>query len=372
MDAYWGTINEVPAVGGSDGFVLTWSGDSFGWAAPTGGDTITEDLTLYVTTAGNDTTGDGSSGAPWATIDKAFDYLADKIIFYPAIVTIDVEGGNYPETATLAIGHLNGEQIQVKGDRYLDTGVTLSSMSGGAKAHTIVLTTANPSYYTVNDYVLVHSATGGTNPKYVEGAHKVTNVTGTSVTMTSVTDSATNASGAVTVSVVIPKVRLNRKLQVRTNILNIEGVQVIYSASTLAEMLVDLGVTAYTCGALTYCVVCSTNAQYGIGIGIGKPGYWQISACGIANLKYGIYMQSGSCQFMFSVANGNGYGSFTIGMGNFYAYGDTATIIGNSTYGIILSDMSLYRHGATPVVVANGTNYSPAEHSSGSNGSYMG
>ncbi len=36
---------------------------------------ISADTTFYVATTGSDTTGDGSSGSPWATLRKALSYL---------------------------------------------------------------------------------------------------------------------------------------------------------------------------------------------------------------------------------------------------------------------------------------------------------
>jgi len=39
------------------------------------GNLISADTTFYVATTGSDTTGDGSSGSPWATLRKALSYL---------------------------------------------------------------------------------------------------------------------------------------------------------------------------------------------------------------------------------------------------------------------------------------------------------
>jgi hypothetical protein len=58
-------------------------------------------LSLYVATTGNDTTGDGSVGAPWATIQKAIDYTVDTYDFNGYEVTINVADGTYAENVNL-------------------------------------------------------------------------------------------------------------------------------------------------------------------------------------------------------------------------------------------------------------------------------
>lgn len=51
---------------------------------------------FYVATSGNDTTGDGSSGAPWATVQKAIDTLTGKYDFAGFTGTVNVANGTYP------------------------------------------------------------------------------------------------------------------------------------------------------------------------------------------------------------------------------------------------------------------------------------
>lgn len=56
---------------------------------------LTADATFYVATSGNDTTGDGSSGAPWATIQGALDKIWRTIDGGGYNVTIQVADGTY-------------------------------------------------------------------------------------------------------------------------------------------------------------------------------------------------------------------------------------------------------------------------------------
>ena len=76
---------------------------------------ITTDTTFYLTTAGNDTTGDGSSGSPWYSLAKVFDYLKDKWIATDALVTIDSDDGTYTGLAQVIISHPCANRIEISG-----------------------------------------------------------------------------------------------------------------------------------------------------------------------------------------------------------------------------------------------------------------
>jgi len=90
-------------------------------------ETIRVDQDLYISSTGNDSTGNGSSTAPWATLQKAMDYLADYYVCGSATVTIHVEDGTYTAVATTTLGHPNGDRIEIIGDETASTGQTITS-----------------------------------------------------------------------------------------------------------------------------------------------------------------------------------------------------------------------------------------------------
>lgn len=59
---------------------------------------LTSDATYYVATTGNDSTGDGSSGSPWATIQHAIDYLVEYIDLGVYDATIQLADGTYTDS----------------------------------------------------------------------------------------------------------------------------------------------------------------------------------------------------------------------------------------------------------------------------------
>ncbi|MFZ0271007.1 MAG: hypothetical protein WAL34_04070 [Acidobacteriaceae bacterium] len=56
---------------------------------------LTANTTFYVSTSGNDSTGSGTSGAPWATIQHAFNYIANDIDLAGYTATVQLADGTY-------------------------------------------------------------------------------------------------------------------------------------------------------------------------------------------------------------------------------------------------------------------------------------
>lgn len=73
---------------------------------------VAANTTLYVATTGSDTTGDGSNSAPYATIQKALDYLNGKTLL--GTVVIQVADGTYSDGFT--VNHPQSNLIYVLGN----------------------------------------------------------------------------------------------------------------------------------------------------------------------------------------------------------------------------------------------------------------
>jgi hypothetical protein len=72
---------------------------------------LTADTTFYVATTGNDSTGDGSSGNPWATPQHAIDFLSANVDTGAFNVTIQFANGNYPGPTVTAVPEGGGTVI---------------------------------------------------------------------------------------------------------------------------------------------------------------------------------------------------------------------------------------------------------------------
>lgn len=95
----------------TDGYVLTANGaGGTAWEAVSGSGGDTAPADIYIATTGNDTTGDGTVGTPYATLGKAVSLL-------PATLgvshTIHVADGTYTEAIDIR-GHINGAGVLLK------------------------------------------------------------------------------------------------------------------------------------------------------------------------------------------------------------------------------------------------------------------
>lgn len=108
-----GTTGNTGTTGSTGATGATGSGGgatgATGATGPGGRTTLTADTTFYVATTGNDTTGDGTSGNPWATPQKAIDVLGPNIDTGSFNCIVSCADGTYigPTLTTCPIGFGN-------------------------------------------------------------------------------------------------------------------------------------------------------------------------------------------------------------------------------------------------------------------------
>lgn len=96
--------------------------------------TLTGDVRVYVSTTGNDTSGDGTSGSPFKTIQKAVDSLPKHLGGYTA--RIDIANGTYEErvsvvgftAGTLVVG-ISGRSVTIRGIEIIDSSYVTTNIS---------------------------------------------------------------------------------------------------------------------------------------------------------------------------------------------------------------------------------------------------
>jgi len=129
---------------------------------------------FYVATTGNDITGDGSSGSPWATVGKAISYLDNFRL--RAVITINVASGHYNESE-ISISHLDSYNIRIVGASYIyKTISSVQSNSGSAGSWTTIINLNNVTDVVVGDYVALLNCANGTNPRALSGFYRISNV----------------------------------------------------------------------------------------------------------------------------------------------------------------------------------------------------
>jgi hypothetical protein len=93
---------------------------------------LAANTTFNVATTGNDSTGDGSVGAPWLTLQKAVDYLTNNVDLNGFSVQVNVGAGTYagfslsaPWVGAVAGGSIN-PSVTLNGDTTTPANVTIS------------------------------------------------------------------------------------------------------------------------------------------------------------------------------------------------------------------------------------------------------
>ena len=155
--------------------------------------------TIYVATTGNDSTGTGLSGAPFATLQKALSSLADNVISPSVIATIQFSDGTYVRTTTDTVNHPDGGRIRIVGENTHSISMTsVQSSSGSAGAWSIVCNVSDTSNVAVDDFVMFpYNMSGGTRAVTMCGVWKVTVKSGSTITVASTHKYASAPSGAV-------------------------------------------------------------------------------------------------------------------------------------------------------------------------------
>ena len=154
-------------------------------AAGASSNVITTPVTLYVATTGNDTTGQGTLAAPWATPQRAMQYLSDYTIEQGVAVTVSVADGTYTFTSPLYLNHPNGNQITINGGSTSGARPTTSLNGGGVRGNTGATLAANDAL--LNPYY---------NTKFqFNGCHGLVCQTGGGVTVNTVLIRGNAAAG---------------------------------------------------------------------------------------------------------------------------------------------------------------------------------
>lgn len=378
----------IPLVLNSGKVEQLQSGDTISFVA-----TIISDTTLYVATTGSDTTGDGSSGNPWATVAKALVYLGDKWIGSTTTVTILLADGTYTVAPTITVDHPCGSRIVISGtNTYSKTMSSVQSSSGSTGAWSVVCNLNSVADIAVNDYVLVSAASGGDYPTTIIGCHKVTNVDTGNVRITidlkSLYTSAPSA--AVSATVIVCKAVLSfgstDGIALASSIGGINKLVLVgdYAASNSSISVnaggvlfgvTQLGITNWNVG-----FYCSNAGMAAAGLGgvhgltisycrsIGISLYFSaqarllrnsISGCTIA-----IYSAAGLGIFDSSVISGCGDGVNANVSSVLGCFGVTAKY--NTGIGIYAVNMT-YIIASSSTVSNNGTDMSPAANTQGNN-----
>jgi len=285
---------------------------------------ISADTTFYVATTGSDTTGDGSSGSPWATLRKALSYLDEYRILGSAKVTISIAKGKYTETSQVPVNHPNGDRIRIVGSTPLSrTMSSVQSVSGSSANYDIVVNVNSVADISVGDYVIFRDCANGTRPQCMFGLWPVTDVDAVNTRITVKSRQVVNSpSGAVTANLTV--------LQTILSFTGCSGLYMSYGAR-IGNRVDDIGLAYIVLEgdrtASTFGLACNGGAQVNIENSIGVYGFnINVMASG------GTSTIGSQKSAVMNVSYGN-TGGLYVGMGSSVNVG-TILSCGNTGYGV--------------------------------------
>lgn len=199
--------------------------------------TLTEDATIYVSTEGNDGSGDGTSVAPYKTVQKAIDSIPKCLGGFHA--QIDIAAGTYEEAVTLD-GFYGGRlTLGVSGRTAVLRGITVMSSDGiRINIAQVKRSSVSPTNLVHADYgsnvsivgdIIIHGESGAVTGLSASRGSVIS--TGSTVDVRSCTNTAIHASGGsrIAVGAIIGNVPSSGRI-LRADM----GGVISYSSSTLS------------------------------------------------------------------------------------------------------------------------------------------
>lgn len=305
---------------------------------------IATNTTIYVATTGNDTTGDGSSGAPFASIAQALYAIRNKLIAAGVTVTIQLANGTYTIPSSINIDHTDSDKIQILGNTSAETTVAIAAIDTTAK--TITVAGDYTASLLVGDiFGLAGSATSGLNGGYV--ASDVTYSGGNTVITCS---DETIASPTVGDGSIV--IKPCNRVQLVFN--NCSGFLISKSIKTLSGLRVDCTSQGINNG-ITQSYALSTT----------------LSKVIVYNFYQGILANNGSNMKLYNIISKKMSSSCVFIDANSMGYFSTLSFLDSANIGLRVS-MSRAYASSTAVVMRNcTTTHSPAVNTFGNGGAYI-
>jgi hypothetical protein len=285
-------------VAGDAGKLLRVKADLSGHELVTGRGTLFRqysagNVTINVNPAtGNDSTGDGSGGAPFATIAKAVEVAHQYETAHPAsTITIQLSQGTHTVTSNMTLRCNAPRRLLIQGATSSVSMTGIQSCTGASGNWTVVINCADVTGVVAGDLVGFGYGVvggGGTNPEVLLGCHQVTGVDGINnrITLSVKTRTASVVSGACTATPTVYKTLITNSGNGNTIFQVLDGAYLGFTGLAFYN-----GTTA---GA-----ACVTVGKGGIVETVGTTGAWgcncplQLSSGGFG--YFAGYV--GNCQF---------------------------------------------------------------------------
>lgn len=162
------------------------------------GSRLTSNITAYVSSNGNDSTGNGAINNPYATISgPTLKYRYSVTEDYRIILKFTA--GRWMVASNYQMGgQQSAAHWEVEGEVVTTTVSSVVSSNGSAGNYSVTVQLASAANINVNDYVAITNVTGGTNPERLAGCFLVTSLPGGNQIVINSRHRVGTPSGAVT------------------------------------------------------------------------------------------------------------------------------------------------------------------------------
>jgi hypothetical protein len=279
------------------------------------------------------------TGGDFATLSAAMTFLNAKVISPDVAVTLTLLDGAQTYASPITIQNSFGRSIFIVGQNtYTKSMSSVQSSSGSAGSRSVIINLDSVANIALNDFVVISGAAGGTNPTYIDGCWKVTNVdaVNTRITVTSTHRAAAAPSGNVTATVTVLKAILQftgcdgLRNWNGGSTLNIDKCAVIgdNTASTIAIANDD-------CDRVYVQTVLGVN---GFGNGINALQNSQLNSDGIvavSNCATGFFARlGGAINILTAISSGNTGDGVNVNTGGQFYCGTASVFSGNGNAGV--------------------------------------
>ena len=266
-----------------------------------GSSLITTAQSYYVSLTGSDSTGDGSTGSRWATIQHALDYVYDQLWGAGSSATIYIEEGEY-RAAEITVQNKHCPLITIRGEDAAQdvTSVSIDSVTAsGGGVYAVTLTVDSTVGLSTGQYLIFRGGFGSRDP--LNGAWEITNIAdSTTLTIEILTRTLVPGTGAFAVPCRVVKVILT---STDTTVFSVVGSYITFSELSIASTDNVTGIAFYGVNNIEVGpnVTATGLASYGLYVTAGSTVVltrFSASRCGYgAWIEFGSQVEGDYCNF---------------------------------------------------------------------------
>lgn len=306
----------------------------------------------------------------YTTLQDALDTLNNVRIPVGQTVNLILDEGTHTYTSQIIVNHPDSDKITIKGaTSYTKTMTSVQSSSGSNGAWSVIINLNDVNNIAANDYCIIHTASGGTNPLYIAGCHQITNVDVANNRITVLVKAKTAAAPASTIIATVIVLKSIVNFSGSNGFLSISGRTTKFDTLAVIGTTTFYGFIATHCSTIFLSTVGIAEWSYGI-YAYGNSlirlyrGICAISGCD----QIGAYSTDGGLIFWTSgYSTGNVFGYRTIFAGQISA--GSSFGIGNTTGWSAGNNGYLYTAAYT--ASGNTTDFSPAVNTLGNENGYI-